>query len=639
MDSIKYFKNGVIESEILNPNSRFILISYYWGLGKINKNSVHKLTYDQQVERIIKNCQKHKVNYYFMRCPDFEKIPYQIALGYKPDFIEYCFDLFPKYNCIFIDSDLQLLQYPALFEIDADCWFINWNEEDYNCYNPLQIELPGGIMGFGNNHVGRTLIKILKQQFNKKYAEDKSFSGIFTRNFLNIYCRCIWLPITYLYMFDSHTYIPGKGYTKIVTLEEDLKKSGSAYKTTDIVFMHEDFETGALEDVYQEKVGKNRYPPKLNKQMGEKLRCFEVKFINYINFGINNVQSNQLLVDAKQKQKEDIIKIKYIPKISAFPFNNPLDIKFQTQNNKSYFTIISLIDNNVSTEQITHFINQCNHFKFNFIIYTTDDIHKINKPIMFYNILQDLQKPILYLDIHYIIKKYPILFNITNMDFMTINLNNQFGLSKCYDDRILKPLNDNIFYFNYNKFTLDFLLIWADQNKSSFIKNHVQHRSLEYAFNISNALNRLRCYWLPKDYIYGNILTFDKTNKHKFLKLSYKDTPKVKSITYSLQQCGLKPARNEEGDATYKHYYGSKGRMSYHKYSQLFLEFGHKIQDYSLDFKIEERHIILNQLVEKFGLVNTIKKLNNLYNTTKNAKELNKLKKDITYIQRKFSKM
>ena len=299
----------------INTKRSFILVSYYWGEDIINNGSIYNLTYGQQVKRLIKDCKKVNVNYYFVRYPALEnkKVKYQDALGLKPYFIKDCLKRFPQYKCIFIDTDLRLLTYPHLFDIDADCWFLNWSNMDFECYNPYQLELSGAVLGFANTLNSHKLLDILIKEYNPKYAEDKSFSGIITRNFLNIGTRCVWLPDTYLYMFQNHEYTPNKGYTRIINYNQELKNSH--LNKRDLVFVHEDFETGALDDIYDQKVGKDRYPPKLDKQFGEKLRCITAKFVFYKNWYMNKKEYNHYRLLLQEQKDEKIITLKTLPKV------------------------------------------------------------------------------------------------------------------------------------------------------------------------------------------------------------------------------------------------------------------------------------------------------------------------------------
>lgn len=565
MDPRDYLKNGIAKTKILNPNSRFIICSYFWGKNNVNKNSIKGMTYGQQSDRLIENCEKLKLNYNIVEYPVFaEKKLYQLALGLKGEFIMKCLKEFPKYNVIFLDADLQILQYPHLFEIDADCFFLNWNEYDFNCYNPYQLELPGGILGFGNTNNGRTLLSLLNKHMLKHLhlAEDKSFSGIITRHFMNTYLRCVWIPYNYMYMFQNHKYDPKIGkYTKIVDLKQDLVDED--YRVKDIVIIHEDFETGALEDVFKQRVGKNRFPSNLYKQLGEKLRCQKITYRNYVNFNLTPEQLQHYKVDYKEKQNENIYintKLKKIKDIKL-PFVKHIDL----ENNISQPIIVSLVDRNTPLETISQFRKSCKNFNFNYIIFETQQ--NISKPDFFYKIMEKYKHSICYIDIHYHIKKNPVLLNTKNMDFMTINLNNTHIVNRlCSDIRILKTLNDNLYYFAYNNVTMQFLQIWSEFNKN--LTN--QHKNLEYAFNISLAINKMRCFWLPKQYIIGPVLHYDKKYISSFFNNVY-DNDEVRQLTDSLAQCGIKPPLRD-GDPTSEHYRGSKYGTIYHnRYGKLFL--------------------------------------------------------------------
>lgn len=568
-----YLEGGIVQTEILNPKSTFMICSYWWGLGRVNKNSTKGLTYDKQVERLIEQCRKSKVNYYFVRYPVFEqKGMYQTALGLKGEFIMKCLNELPEYKIIYIDTDLQILRYPHLFDIDADCYFLNWNEYDGECYNPYQVELPGGILGFANTYNSKALLGILNKYMikNLHLAEDKSFSGIISRHFMNTYLRCVWLPYNYMYMFSKHKYDPSIGkYTHIANYKEEL--TGENYKYEDLVMVHEDFETGALDDVFAQRVGKvSRWPPNAYRQFGEKLRCIDdVKFNNYMDFNMNKKQLRHLRVDFKEKQQNKYYKNKYITKFSK----KSLKCKLYSKSIKgdSRYIVVSLCDNNTSKITLNMFKKNCEKIGVDYVIYNSGEnsYNKVNKPVLFNYVLGKYKRNIAYIDINTKIKRDPKLFNVKNMDFMTINLDNtNIKSSICSDMRILKTLNDNLYFFAYNSVVLDFMNIWLEYNK--YMK--YQHKSLEYAFNVSLAINKMRCYWLPREYVLGPIMKYSSKSLFFNNKYSEKDL-KIRKLTRDLRQCGIKPAL-KDGDVLRTHHYGSINGSIYHnKYGKLFLEF------------------------------------------------------------------
>lgn len=575
MDYEKYLDDPILQTEILNNNSNFIIISYFWGRENKNKNSVKGLTYGQQVDRLIGNCRSLNINYCIAEYPIFaQKGLYQIALGLKGHFILRMMEKFSEYNVIFIDSDLQILRYPYLFEIDADCFFLNWNMYDTGCFNPYQLELPGGILGFGKSYNARVMLKILNNYMihHLHLAEDKSMSGIITRHFMSTYLRCIWVPMNYMYMFEKHEYDPSIGkYTKIVTLEEDLK--GEMYEPKDIVMIHEDFETGALDDVFKQKVGKkSRFPPRLDSQLGEKLRCIEVKYLNYINFGLTSEQGEHYAKDFLNNEKREKIYKNVIlkPIISTRSFT-PL---IQGKSDQHDFIITSCIDStHVTKDELDQFVKRCSQMNLEYYIFDEKD-EMINKPELINYMMKNMTKRnIVYMDVHFNITEFPKMFNVKNMDFMTINLNNtttNINDKRCSDMRILKLHDDTLYYFANNNIVSQLMALWYEHNKQKYINNHFQHKSLEYAFNISLAINKLRCYWLPKYYIMGPVLKYPKELLPK--KNTYPNS-QMKRLTKKLQQCGIKPPlKNSEPLPV--HYYGSVyGNIYHNRYGPLFLEF------------------------------------------------------------------
>lgn len=547
------FDDGVVYQDLSNKKSKFCLISYLWGWNNVNKGSIHKLTYGQQVERLIADCKKNKVNYYFVRYTSLE-VPgtnYQLAIALKPKFIKHCLDKL-KMICAYVDSDLRVQSYPHAFDLEADCWFVNWNEFDFSCYNPLQIELPGGVMAFANNDISRRVLDILTDSLDPKYAEDKTFSGIITRYFLNTFARCVWLPSTYLYMFDKHTYEPGQGYTKVVSYRKELEDT--KMKQKDLVLVHEDFETGSLDDVFFERVKHDRYPPTTDKYLGEKLRCYDVKFKIYNNWGLDKRQAEQYRFDWEEKQSDKVAEITSIKPLKPQQFK----LKKKLSINKSNkFAALTVIDNATDPKDISKFKKYCKKNNVPYVLCEVSSTQRTNLAYLILQTMKRIKRNVLYLDIKSRFRTLPKDLNETQMDFMCYNLNTDFKASGCYDPRILKTLNGEVMYFANNDLTKQFLQVWGEHNIKTYQSNKLQHKSLEYAFNVSGALNKMRCYWLSTKEI-KSILRVPFFNGHTYKGVAEKS----KILRRSMEQCGTKPSRNDDNEPRRAHHSGSKtGKM------------------------------------------------------------------------------
>ncbi|NDD53118.1 hypothetical protein EBZ39_04425 [bacterium] len=569
-----YLKNTEIRTSIMNPNSTFILVSYYWGESVINTGSVRGLTYGEQVKRMIADCERLRINYYFVRTLDFEVSgSYQKALSYKPHFITHALDRFPKYKCIFVDTDLQILKFPHLFEVDADCWFLNWNEYDWNCYNPFQLVLPGAVLGFANTHASKTMLKILTDfmHTHSLLAEDKSFSGIITRHFMNVYLRCIWLPETYMYMFESHKYSPEtSSYTFVADIDYEMKQNG-VYKREDLVMIHEDFETGNLDDVYKKRVGRNRFPPNFNRQQGEKLRCLDVIFKNYKTFGLTPVQAEEYRVDWEHKAKNKVITNSSLDTCNITGGRNVL---ITQETLSTPFVVVTRTHANDTG--IDAFRKEMQRLGMSYAIYKGDP--GVSLAMFFREALNLHKTAIRYIPItHLFRKKIPQLFYVKNMDFMTPNMNVMYSLSNCSDPRVLKALPNSVYCFDYNSLVMDFLCIVQSHTRKSHITRNTEYRVFEYVFNITFAVNKMRCYWMGKEYVMGNVFrAFRSRNdlKSQLRNDTRKVSKKVRTLTKKMEQCGLKPPLNIDSDPLPTHNYGSRyGAIFHNRYSARFLEY------------------------------------------------------------------
>ena len=223
--------------------------------------------------------------------------------------------------------------------------------------------------------------------------------------------------------------------------------------------------------------------------------------------------------------------------------------------------IITIMNENTEFKNIEKFKENCNKYDLNYIIYLSWG-NLVDKSLLFSKVLKMYKRNILYLDIN-LKFKFPKIFTVKNIDLITININNTYLTKKCYDPRVLKTLNDSIYYFAYTPIVLEFLQIWNHFNKD--ITN--QHKNMEYAFNKSLSINKIRCYWLKKKDI-GSFKNLEYNNVYT------KQQLKMKQFTNTLPQCGVKPKLDRYGDTLPSHFYGSKyGQVGNDKYSKLFLEF------------------------------------------------------------------
>ena len=540
---IEITNNFKFEEEFLDISnkSNFILVSYYWGKGVQNKGSIFKYTYDQQAQNMIERCRKLNINYYFVYIKEFESLSYQIALGYKFDFIKYCLDKFNNIkNIVFIDTDMKILQYPILLEKEADVFFVNWNTINFECFNILQLELPGAILGFGNNLIGRKVLNTITRIMDKKYAEDKTLSGYFTRQFFNVFCRCVWLPETYLFMFQEHIYEPGKGYTKLASYKKELKNHD--LKLSDLVISHEDYETGELHDVYEKRVGYERYPPMTDTYMGEKLRCMVSKFDLYPQMSNNKKQIKQYEPMLDMFMDKDIANVYYINiKKELKNINKNLNYvnenyiyKYETE---SKILIVHTLDNeNISRYE--KLMKKYEEKEYSYILLNNNmDIPTILLLLM----EKYTNKNILYMgDIDdYNIKFIELYENNEWIDFSCYNY-----IDKCSDYRILYTKTMYPMYFKNEELVKNFILIWSTYNKESFYDKNIEHKSLEYCLNKTISVNEMRCQWLYTKTIkkYFSKKFIQKIHKRKY------NTPKnINKLRDRLTQCGIKPKRNENG--------------------------------------------------------------------------------------------
>ena len=523
---VRLFDNARVYYDFtLDHNNKFYLASYYWG-DYTNKNSIHGYTYDQQVKNLISDCEKFKVNYFFLKI-NHKEFNYQDLLNLKPSFVYYCITRIPKLACIFVDTDLRMLKYPELLNTDNDVFVMNWFITETQCVSPYTFHIPGAVFGFGNTPETKLFLeKLIEHQPNT--MEDMYMSMVLTRDFISIPLRVLALPTTYLFMFLDHKYTPPK-YTYINSFAKELKTQG--YRKNDIVFVHYDFETGSLDDVYEEKIKFDRFPKNYNSVMGKKLRCVSKKFIYYSNFGLNKEQEKQMLSDTKKFRKS--MTIKRVKELTPYTLRIPNPSSGTTN------ILLTLYDNKTSSKFITNFVKTARHNNIRFILLKTKSIKKVNLPKLFYTVLSLTREGTcvgFFPDITRRIKSsYVKCLHKTNIDFCTENTNANNGKkSKCFDPRVLYSEKINFMMLKNCNVVKQFISIWNEHNKHT----KEQHISLNNAFNVSMALPRLRCNWIPTQL----------TEKRLSGKILFGN---------NVEQCGTKEEL-DDGEPIRAHYFGSK---------------------------------------------------------------------------------
>lgn len=175
-----------LKPNIINEDSNFVVVTYWWGRGNLNKNTqrpcpedrdellesegikdyllkdlkkkkpdatvadldpadilaelkaaakVYKMQWKEPIkfEKMIEDwedaCKKHKCNFLAEEYPEFAvKGGYQHAINFKPYFVELALNACYPRGVLYIDGDMKVKLYPAIFDMkDVDYMARGWN--------------------------------------------------------------------------------------------------------------------------------------------------------------------------------------------------------------------------------------------------------------------------------------------------------------------------------------------------------------------------------------------------------------------------------------------------------------------------------------------------------------------------------
>jgi hypothetical protein len=164
-------------------------------------------------------CRAANCNFMAVECPQFTKPGgYQLAINAKPLFIRKALRVLQGRSALYIDGDMLINKYPAIFDIqNVDFMARGWNAdprssaEKYKesvCFDPYIFETSGGTMFFANTPAAMTLLvdwqKESDKPINAGKADDRILSLVFTARRYIPHTNTIQLPIEYLWLGEIY---------------------------------------------------------------------------------------------------------------------------------------------------------------------------------------------------------------------------------------------------------------------------------------------------------------------------------------------------------------------------------------------------------------------------------------------------
>jgi hypothetical protein len=355
---------GIINSNnekptIVNPNSNFVIVTYWWGRGNLNKNTSRPcpteenpvvkpeditkqaIKYDVMIKKWKRACIRANCNYLAIEYPEFAvRGGYQLAINAKPLFIKRALGLCDGRAVVYIDGDMVVNKYPAIFDMkDYDFMARHWNIDPrstrhYNklaCFDLTSFETSGGIMYFNNTYNSHLILNkwisytFIKSQEGK--ADDRIISLIITGNkkfMFNI--KMMFLPLEFLWLTDKYVeYLNSNHYADYMR-KKGIRLPSNYDPKDDVIIEHPECLT--LEEMAADQgAAANRAPRLYESIVSTRLECskyggyfweyvfFENKeqlnlFEPYLKY-IRTVSIEDIYVDVEEEGDEELIKSPY----------------------------------------------------------------------------------------------------------------------------------------------------------------------------------------------------------------------------------------------------------------------------------------------------------------------------------------
>lgn len=285
-----------LKPTIVNENSNFVVITYWWGRGNLNKNTqrpcpedvvpgqdlkVPPIKFEEMIANWETSCKKNKCNFLAEEYSEFAvKGGYQHAINFKPYFIELALEACYPRGVLYIDGDMKIKMYPGICDtpgVDymARGWNTdprpgNWKKTNKFCFDPYVFEMSGGTMFFGNTRHGRNLLKVWQKETAKHpgKADDRILSMAMMLQRMLVSLSTIQLPIEYLWLdMDYDNYL----------------KDGTDYNSKYVSISHPECLTGE-DRAATLGASSNRYPRSYDRYVSNYLYCDWDEVYEYLQF-------------------------------------------------------------------------------------------------------------------------------------------------------------------------------------------------------------------------------------------------------------------------------------------------------------------------------------------------------------------
>jgi hypothetical protein len=186
---------------------------------RLAKTFTEPLKFETMIANWENACRAANCNFMAVEYPQFAKPGgYQLAINAKPLFIRKALDALNGRGALYIDGDMLINKYPAIFDIpNVDFMARGWNVDPRSaysryktsvCFDPYIFETSGGTMYFANSPASKTLLvdwnRESNKPINKGKADDRILSLIFTSKQYIPKTNTIQLPIEYLWLGELY---------------------------------------------------------------------------------------------------------------------------------------------------------------------------------------------------------------------------------------------------------------------------------------------------------------------------------------------------------------------------------------------------------------------------------------------------